>query len=146
MMGLSAHGLELSGSAQAAVRSARVSFETTEEVEPLEETIGQPRPLEAGRSWFGLQIDSLGYNLYVPGAPGPGRETTVRYYVDRHARESSVADDWVYVHSFDDRATGEPGGKPDSRSSGRNARGRWPRRSTWSGGRRPMRTDTASRS
>src|SRR5581483_11034340 len=53
-------------------------FETTEEVEPF------------------------GYNLFVSGQPGSGRESTVRDYLTRFSAGRPRADDWVYVHSFDE--------------------------------------------
>lgn len=39
---------------------ATLTFQTTEEVEPLEGTIGQPRALAAIE--FGLEIETFGYN------------------------------------------------------------------------------------
>lgn len=77
-----------------------LTFQTTEEVEPLEGTIGQPRALAAIE--FGLEIETFGYNLFAAGAPGSGRETTVRDYLERYAAARTPPDDWVYVHNFDD--------------------------------------------
>src|SRR5262249_7321214 len=51
---------------------------------------------------FGLEIETFGYNLYVAGAPGSGREGTVRDYLERVAATRAAPDDWVYVHNFDD--------------------------------------------
>lgn len=78
-----------------------LTFATTEEVEPLDGTIGQPRALAAIE--FGLEIATFGYNLFASGAPGSGRETTVRDYLERYARDRPPPDDWIYVHNFDDR-------------------------------------------
>ncbi|HZR93194.1 MAG TPA: ATP-binding protein [Gaiellaceae bacterium] len=75
-------------------------FETTEEVEPLVGTIGQPRALDAIE--FGLEVETFGYNLFVSGQPGSGRESTVRDYLTRFSAGRPRADDWVYVHSFDE--------------------------------------------
>lgn len=79
---------------------AALDFESTAEVEPLRGTIGQPRAVEAVA--FGLEIETFGYNLYVAGAPGSGREGTVRDYLERVAAARVAPDDWVYVHNFDD--------------------------------------------
>jgi lon-related putative ATP-dependent protease len=74
-------------------------FRSTEEVEPLVGTIGQPRALDAIE--FGLEVRTFGYNLFVSGQPGSGRESTVRDYLKRFSAERPRADDWVYVHSFE---------------------------------------------
>jgi hypothetical protein len=73
-------------------------FQTTAEVTPLDDTIGQPRALDAIA--FGLEIDVPGYNLFVTGTPGSGRESTVQAYLARVARTKQVPADWVYVHNF----------------------------------------------
>lgn len=75
-------------------------FRTTAEVEPLEGTIGQPRALEAIE--FGLDVETVGYNLFVAGSPGSGRTTTALDYLERASRLRPVPDDWVYVHNFAD--------------------------------------------
>jgi predicted ATP-dependent protease len=76
-------------------------FETTAEVVPLRGTIGQTRALEAID--FGLEIGSSGYNLFLAGAAGSGRESTVLDYLERVAARRAAPDDIVYVHNF-----GEP--------------------------------------
>jgi predicted ATP-dependent protease len=79
---------------------ASLPFQTTAEVEPLGATIGQPRALSALE--FGLEIPTGGYNLYVAGRSGSGRESTVRRYLERYARQRPTPADWVYVHNFKD--------------------------------------------
>ena len=79
---------------------ALLPFETTAEVEPLQGTVGQPRALSALE--FGLEIPTDGYNLYVAGRPGSGRESTVRRYLEHYARQRPIPPDWVYVHNFVD--------------------------------------------
>jgi predicted ATP-dependent protease len=78
----------------------RLPFGTTEEVEPLVGTIGQPRALAAIE--FGLEVETGGYNLFVAGIPGSGRMSTVRDYLERYAPTKPVPQDWVYVHNFAD--------------------------------------------
>ncbi len=73
-------------------------FGTTAEVEPLTGTIGQPRALDAIE--FGLAVETHGFNLFVAGAPGSGRMSTIRDYLDRVAAKRATPDDWVYVYNF----------------------------------------------
>lgn len=71
---------------------------TTANVPPLEGTIGQPRALDALA--FGLEIRSPGYNLFVAGPAGSGRERTVYDYLRQFAPSRSAPSDWVYVYNF----------------------------------------------
>ncbi len=76
----------------------RLRFETTEEVAPLVGTVGQPRALDAIA--YGLGVATAGFNIFVAGAPGSGRLTTVLDYVRSRAAAVPSPDDWVYVHNF----------------------------------------------
>lgn len=78
---------------------ARLGFSSTEEVEPLVGTIGQPRALDALE--FGLAVETHGFNVFVSGAPGSGRFTTVLDYLQTLAPGHPAPPDWVYVHDFD---------------------------------------------
>ena len=92
---------------------ASLPFASTEEVEPLVGTIGQPRALDAIE--YGLATETGGYNLFLSGQPGSGRVTTVLDYLEQHRKLRPAPDDWVYVHSFDDpdrpNAIGLPAGR-----------------------------------
>lgn len=77
---------------------AALPFRTTRDVAPLEGTIGQPRAVDAIE--FGLEVGTHGYNLFVAGQPGSGRESTVLDHLKRHARRRPAPDDWIYVHNF----------------------------------------------
>ncbi|HZD88123.1 MAG TPA: ATP-binding protein [Gaiellaceae bacterium] len=79
---------------------ASLAFETTEEIEPLVGTIGQPRALDAIES--GLAIGTAGFNLFLAGPVGSGRRTTVLDVIRAVAAERRAPDDWVYVHDFRD--------------------------------------------
>lgn len=79
---------------------AALPFQTTADVEPGHGTIGQPRAIDA--IGFGLELRSYGYNLFVAGQPGSGRETSVIDLIGAFAPQQPTPDDWVYVHSFDD--------------------------------------------
>lgn len=73
-------------------------FQTTAEVDPVVGTVGQPRALEALE--FGLEIASYGYNVYIAGRPGSGRESTVLRLVEQIAAKRATPPDWVYVYNF----------------------------------------------
>ena len=55
---------------------ATLAFETTDDLKPLKEIIGQKRGVEAFK--FGMGIDRQGYNVFVTGVAGTGRMSTVR--------------------------------------------------------------------
>lgn len=73
-------------------------FETTADLSPTDEIIGQPRGAQAIQ--FGIGIDSEGYNIYVLGPVGTGRTTTITRYLEAQARRRPIPADWVYVHDF----------------------------------------------
>ncbi len=75
-----------------------LGFETTSDVKPLEGTIGQERAVSALE--FGLGIDAPGFNVYVSGQAGTGRNTTLKSYLERAAAKRPVPNDWGYVHNF----------------------------------------------
>ena len=77
-----------------------LGFETTDEVSPLEGTIGQERAINALE--MGLDIDKPGFNLYLSGLPGTGRNTALRSYVDGIAANKPIPPDWGYVYNFQD--------------------------------------------
>ena len=75
-----------------------LGFETTDEVEPLEGTIGQDRAVSALE--MGLEIDAPGFNVFVSGAPGTGRSSALHSYLDRIAPGRPNPPDWGYIHNF----------------------------------------------
>lgn len=77
-----------------------LSFQTTAEVQPLIGTIGQPRAIDAIE--FGLEIDTHGYNLFLSGNTGSGRESTILDYLSQLAAQLRPPSDWIYVHNFVD--------------------------------------------
>ena len=62
--------------------------ETTQELTPLKEIIGQERAVRALK--FGLGIKDRGFNMYVAGFPGTGRTTAVKNFVEDLARTRPV--------------------------------------------------------
>lgn len=75
-------------------------FASTEEVEPLVGTVGQPRAIDALE--YGLSAETAGFNVFVSGLPGSGRLTTVLDYLGALAVGKPSPSDWVYVHNFGD--------------------------------------------
>ena len=56
------------------------TFRTTADLEPLEGTVGQDRAVSAMN--FGLDIEADGFNLFVSGPIGSGRESSLLSIVD----------------------------------------------------------------
>jgi lon-related putative ATP-dependent protease len=75
-----------------------IKCETTRELTPLREIIGQERAVRALK--FGLGIKERGFNIYVAGFPGTGRTTAVKNFLEDIARTQSVPSDWCYVNNF----------------------------------------------
>ena len=74
-------------------------FETIEDLKPLKEIIGQKRGVEAFR--FGMGMAKPGYNVFVTGAPGSGRMSTVRKLLaELSKKQGGVPDDLCYVNNF----------------------------------------------
>jgi lon-related putative ATP-dependent protease len=73
-------------------------FETTLELQPVQEIIGQERAMEAFR--FGLGIRKNGYNFLVTGPTGTGRMHTVLKFLEEMAKKDSIPDDLCYVYNF----------------------------------------------
>ncbi|TET17724.1 MAG: ATP-dependent protease, partial [Candidatus Cloacimonadota bacterium] len=75
-----------------------LKFKTTEQISPLKEIIGQERAVRALK--FGLEIKEKGFNIYVAGRPGTGRETATRGFLEDYAKNKSVPFDLCYVNNF----------------------------------------------
>ena len=82
------------------VDAGRLPFRSTAEVAPLIGTIGQPRALDALE--YGLAVGTRGFNVFVAGLPGSGRQTTVLDYLRALAPARTAPSDWVYVNDFGD--------------------------------------------
>ena len=73
-------------------------FETTETIQACDEVIGQERALEAIR--LGLNIHSLGYNIFVTGLTGTGRFTTIKCILEEINMQGKIPNDLCYVNNF----------------------------------------------
>ena len=76
----------------------RFRFATTAEVAPLSRIVGQQRALESID--FGLNVRSLGYNIYVLGESGTGKTSAIRAFISQKAKSEPVPPDWAYVFNF----------------------------------------------
>ena len=83
-----------------------LGFETTADVEPLDSAIGQERAISALE--MGLDIDAGGFNVFVSGVPGTGRNTTLRAHLERTSATKPNPPDWGYVYNFTDPAQPAP--------------------------------------
>jgi lon-related putative ATP-dependent protease len=92
---------------------AEFPFTTTAELSLTDEVIGQTRAVKAIE--FGISIRNHGYNIFVSGIPGTGRNSIARSIVKRISVDQPVPDDWCYVNNFKDgdrpRAIKLPPGK-----------------------------------
>ena len=77
---------------------ARFRFATTAEVAPLTRIVGQGRALDA--IGFGLDMRSLGFNIYVLGESGTGKTSAIRSFVSQKAKDDPVPPDRAYVFNF----------------------------------------------
>ena len=77
-----------------------LSFETTAEIQPSVEIIGQERALKSIR--LGLELDSLGYNIFIVGLVGTGRNTTIKSLLEEIDKAGKIPDDLCYVNNFKD--------------------------------------------
>jgi predicted ATP-dependent protease len=93
-----------------------LGFASTEQVEPLDGTVGQTRANDAIA--FGLAAEMPGYNIFATGPVGTGKRTSIEAHLNEHARRRPAAGDWVYVHNFRDPRRPIAMALPPGRSQG----------------------------
>lgn len=71
---------------------------TTEDLPASSELIGQERAMEALK--YGLAINRKGYNIYVSGLTGTGRNSYSILVAEEFARKRKPPKDWCYVYNF----------------------------------------------
>ena len=74
------------------------NFETTEELEPINDGIGQERGIKALE--FGINVNVKGYNLYIEGPSGVGKTMYTKNYLDSISAKKKVPNDWCYIYNF----------------------------------------------
>jgi len=77
---------------------ARLSFQTTAELEDVSEHLGQKRAMDALK--FGIGIKHDGYNLFVLGSTGLGKNTTVKKLLEKESASAQTPSDWCYINNF----------------------------------------------
>ena len=75
-----------------------LSFETTEDLEDLNQPLGQESAINAIN--FCIHVDSYGYNLFCIGPEGTGKASLVRQILSKAAKKRKTPDDWCYVYNF----------------------------------------------
>ena len=78
---------------------ATLPFETTDDLKPLQEIIGQKRGVEAFH--FGMGMNKQGYNVFVTGVAGTGRMATVQKLIKEISKKGSAPDDLCYMNNFE---------------------------------------------
>jgi len=77
----------------------KLTFATTKEVPPLEGLMGQDRAVQSLA--FGLRAKDEGYNIYIMGLTGTGRNSYTMSIVKEAAEKQTTPNDWCYVYDFD---------------------------------------------
>jgi predicted ATP-dependent protease len=75
-------------------------FETTAELPDADAFFGQQRAVEA--VGFGIRIRREGFNLYVMGPPGIGKQSLVEHCLQAERAGRPAPSDWCYVMNFAD--------------------------------------------
>jgi len=76
---------------------------STRELEPLDDIIGQERAQSAVE--FAMSIRDKGYNIFAIGRSGLGKRTMMLRYLKRHQQLEQELNDWCYVANFDEPRT-----------------------------------------
>jgi len=77
-----------------------LKFDTTDDLPATDGIIGQARAVDALS--MALEIESVGYNVFVSGPVGTGRTTTVRNLLESTRGRPKELDDKCYVNNFRD--------------------------------------------
>ncbi len=76
------------------------AFETTANLAPLTEIVGQKRAAEAVE--FGIGIHQPGFNIFALGHTGSGRHELIEDFLAQQAADEPTPSDWCYVYNFED--------------------------------------------
>ena len=77
---------------------SRLPFQTTAELEDEFEYLGQKRAMDALK--FGIGIKHDGYNLFVLGSTGLGKNTAVKKILAKESADAETPSDWCYINNF----------------------------------------------
>ena len=73
-------------------------FETSVDAPLPERFIGQDRAESSMK--FGLAVESRGYNIFLAGPRGTGKNSIIEQLVKAVAATKPVPDDWCLVYNF----------------------------------------------
>lgn len=73
-------------------------FKSTKNLKVCNTIIGQDKAVKALR--MGLDIEGVGYNVFVTGAVGTGRTTSVKCLLEEVGKKERIPDDKCYVNNF----------------------------------------------
>lgn len=76
----------------------KIPFKTSDKCDICEGIIGQERAIKAIQT--GLDVKSLGYNIFITGMVGTGRTTTIKQILEKLEKEEKIPDDMLYVNNF----------------------------------------------
>ncbi len=77
---------------------ASIPFDNTDQADIKFSMLGQERVLDAVQ--LAVEMRQPGYNLFVMGEPGSGRNALVSRLLKEHAGSKPEPDDWCYVNNF----------------------------------------------
>jgi len=87
-----------SSSVRRRCEECELEYESTKDISPSPEILGQTRAMESLKQGLSMFVD--GYNIFVSGEPGTGRSTAVRTLVKQFASDRPVPTDLCYVNNF----------------------------------------------
>lgn len=76
----------------------QLKFNSTEELEDIDITVGQQRAVEAVK--LGMRMNKNGYNIFAMAPSGTGKLTTIRQLVEHEASRQNIPSEWCYVNNF----------------------------------------------
>jgi lon-related putative ATP-dependent protease len=78
----------------------QLEFRTTDDLQPIDEPLGQHRAAEALR--FGIGMNRDGYNIFASGEAGLGKQALIRKMMLKKAQSEPVPFDICFVNNFED--------------------------------------------
>ncbi|MGB6865793.1 MAG: ATP-binding protein [Candidatus Aminicenantaceae bacterium] len=76
----------------------KIPYDNTDECQSCEGIIGQDRAIRSIQT--GLDVKSLGYNIFITGLVGTGRTTTIQQLLEKLEKEDKTLDDILFVKNF----------------------------------------------
>lgn len=76
----------------------KIPYTTSDECHSCEGIIGQDRAIKSIQT--GLNVKSLGYNIFITGMVGTGRTTTIQQLLEKLEKDDKIPDDILYVNNF----------------------------------------------